>query len=111
MLERNTRLLGTLVLALALALSAAQPGMAAVGAHATRAAAAQGGLFGSVWNWLVARWSGQNAGGRGLSSLWGAVGPEMDPNGGAAPRSTGTGAPSAVSPTTDVGPGMDPNGK
>src|SRR5262245_34443939 len=57
MLERNTRLLGTLVLALVLALSAARPGTAAVGAHGTRAAAApRAGLFESVWSRLAAWW-------------------------------------------------------
>lgn len=109
MLERNTRLLGTLVLALALAVTAAQPGAAAVGSHKKTAAEAPGsGLFESFRAWLSAWWTGQDAGGRGLSSLWGAMGPEMDPDG----KTTTTAAPvPTVGTTTDMGPEMDPNGK
>ena len=102
-MERNTRLFGTLVLALVLTLSAARPGTAAVRSHDTGVAAApRAGLFESAWNWLAAWWAGQDGGGRGLSRVWGAVGPEMDPNGKAHP---------AVGATADMGPEIDPNGK
>jgi len=106
MLGRNRRPLGTLVLALVLALTAARPG-AAAGSHAGRhllAGAEKTGVFESVWGWLAGWWTGQDAGGRGLSSFWEAVGPEIDPDGKARPaRPVGT--------TTDVGPEIDPNGK
>jgi hypothetical protein len=110
MLERNTRLLGTLVIALVLALTAARPGAAAMGSHAsTRAGGAvQGGLFESAWSWLSTWWAGKDAGSRGLSRVWEAMGPDMDPDGKAAPtvRPAGT-----VDTTTDMGPDMDPDGK
>jgi hypothetical protein len=107
MVGRSRRPLGTLVLALVLALTVARPGAAATGSHSGRhrvAGAQKAGPFESVWGWLAGWWTGQEAGGRGLSSFWEAVGPEMDPDGKARPaRPVGT--------TIDMGPEMDPNGK
>jgi hypothetical protein len=95
MLKRNARLVGTLGLALVLALFAAHPGAAAVGSPGARAAAAPGiGLFESIRLWLAAWW----------------VGPEMDPDGAAATRRAGP-ARRVVNAADDVGPGMDPNGR
>src|SRR5947208_13492651 len=123
MVGRSRRPLGTLVLALVLALTVARPGAAATGSHAGGhrvAGAQQTGVFESVWGWLAGWWTGQDAGGRGLSSFWEAMGPDIDPDGKAAPRSDvgpdmdpdGKARPARpVVTNTDVGPEMDPNGK
>ncbi|HZF10593.1 MAG TPA: hypothetical protein VFE33_17545 [Thermoanaerobaculia bacterium] len=117
---KNSRRLGrVLVLALALGLAGAWPGVArASGRGEARVGAQQEGLLASAWQWL-ARWSGSLPGAQSLSRLWAAEGPGLDPNGGHASTGPTThvgpgldpdGGRSTVSPTTDMGPGLDPDG-
>ena len=117
---KNSRRLGkVLVLALALGLAGAWPGVArASGRGVAPVGAPQEGLLASAWQWL-ARWSGNLPGAQSLSRLWAAEGLGIDPNGGHASTGPTThaglgidpdGGRSTVSPTTDAGLGLDPNG-
>ena len=123
-MKRNARLVGTLGLALVLALFAAHPGAAAVGSPGARAATAPGiGLFESIRHWLAAWWvepgmdpdgaaATRSAGpARRVVSAASDMGPEMDPNGRATTKSGGPGAHPAGSANRDMGPEMDPDGK
>jgi len=108
---RNASRLGTaLVLALGLAITCASPGVAA-GREGSVARIQGNGPLEWAWGWLSAWWFGQDGrAGQGLSRIWGEAGPEMDPDGATATRSTPVRSGQSVCANTDMGPGMDPDG-
>jgi hypothetical protein len=109
---RNSRRIApALVLALVLALTFAQPGVAAR-RGAPAASAQESGLVERAWVWLSEWWNGQAASSsHGLTRLWGETGFGMDPNGKARTANMGPEMdPDGKARTADFGPGMDPNG-
>jgi hypothetical protein len=93
--------------------------MARVAGHgAARGGAPQEGVFAQAWDW-IAQWWGGVTGERGISRLWAAEGPGIDPDGSHASTNPTTqagpgldpdGGRTSVSPMADMGPGLDPNG-